>query len=140
MQQTTEEGGKRPATMLYTRKMIAAVIQVDYRQLRKWAKDSNPELFTLPENGQRPYYRQHVLFELNRMHNRCRWLAPLVEIPEILHTGKDVQTYFGISRRTLQTWANAGAPRFLFTERTVRYLISELEQWYALRCNRPQVK
>ena len=127
-------GRTRPT--LYSRKEIAAIIQVAPPQLREWVKDSNTELFTLPENGHRPYHRQQVLSELNRMHNRCRWLAPLVEIPERLHTSKDVQRHFGICRRTFQTWTKAGAPRFIFTERTIRFLISELEQWYTLRHSR----
>ena len=129
---------KRP--MLYTRRKIAAIIQVDYPQLRKWAQDSNSELFTLPENGHRPYHRQQVLSELNRMHNRCRWLAPLTEIPEVLYTCRDVEQHFGICRRTLRTWTKAGAPRFVFSERTMRYLISELEQWYTIRYSRPRIK
>ena len=113
---------------------------MDYPQIRKWAKDPNPEIFTLPENGQRPYHRQQVLNELNRMHTRCRWLAPLTEIPETLHTSRDAQRHFGVSRRTLQTWARAGAPCFIFTERTIRFLIPELEQWYMLKYSRPPIK
>jgi len=137
MQQVTNEGN---CPTLFTRKMIAAIIQVDYPQLRKWATDSNSELFTLPENGYRPYHRHQVLSEFNRMHNRCRWLAPLVEIPEKLHTGKDVEKHFGVCRKTLWTWTKAGAPRFIFTERTMRYLIPEVEQWYTMRYCHPRIK
>ena len=135
--QTTKED-KRPT--LYTRAMVAATIKVDTPLLRKWAKDPNAELFGLPENGHRPYHRRQVVGELNRMHNRCRWLAPLVDVPEALHTGKEVRAHFGVSKRTLRNWARAGAPRFIFSERTIRYLIPELEQWYAMIYCRPRVK
>ena len=129
---------RRP--VLYTRSMVAATIKVERALLRAWVNDSNAELFGLPENGHRPYHRQQVLAELNRMHNRCRWLAPLVEVPEELHTCHDVERHFGISRRTLRNWTKKGAPRFIFSDRTIRYLIPELEQWYTMIYSRPLIK
>ena len=134
---TTKEN-KRP--VLYTKNMVAAVIGISMHQLREWARNPCPELFVLPKQGNHPYHRTQVLTALNKMHNACKSIAPLSDIPETLYTTKQIMDYFKICRKTLYSWCVAGAPRFIFTEQTIRFLPSEVERWYVLTYGQPFIK
>jgi len=111
--------------ILYTRKQIAAIIGVTTTQLRSWSK--RPEWFSLPVNARKPIHRRDVLAAFDRVH---RGTGAVSFIPETMLSRKELFAYYGINRTMLSTWKANGLPHFVFSDRIIRYVLKEVENWY----------
>jgi len=110
--------------------MIADIIQVKPPQLKTWSKSRNTMLLKLPSAGRHPIHEKTVVAEIERTHRRTPGIFPLIKLPEKFLTLKEIAAHYGVCAWTVKEWNIRGCPCFIFTARTIRYLIEEMDVWY----------
>jgi len=111
--------------VLFTRRQIAALIGVTYVQLLRWSR--HPDWFKLPANGRRPLHRRDVLAAFKRAQ---RGDCAVAAIPDTMLCEKELIAHYEIKRDRLLAWKAQGMPYYMFSDRTFRYVLKEVDVWY----------